>query len=191
MTQRILIANRGEIARRINRTALAMGRETVAVFADPDAGSPHVAEATVAVNIGPAALAESYLSVESILAAASQTGATAVHPGYGFLSENAAFARAVTGAGMTWIGPKPEAIEQMGSKIEARRLAEAAGVPVIPGYDGPRTGRAASGGRAHRLPGADQSFGWRWWEGHPHCQRTIGVRGCAGRSIYRGRTVLW
>ena len=136
MTQRILIANRGEIARRINRTALAMGRETVAVFADPDAGSPHVAEATVAVNIGPAALAESYLSVESILAAASQTGATAVHPGYGFLSENAAFARAVTDVGMTWIGPKPEAIEQMGSKIEARRLAEAAGVPVIPGYDG-------------------------------------------------------
>ncbi len=133
---KILIANRGEIARRVNRTALAMGHQTVAVYADPDAGAPHVGEATEARNIGPAALADSYLSTEAILAAAADTGATAVHPGYGFLSENAAFARAVIEAGMIWIGPKPDAIDRMGSKIEARKLADAAGVPIIPGFDG-------------------------------------------------------
>ncbi len=132
---RILIANRGEIARRVNRTALAMGHDTVAVFADPDADAPHVTEATMARNIGPAALTESYLSPQAILAAAEDTGATAIHPGYGFLSENAEFARAVIGAGMAWIGPKPEAIDRMGSKIEARKLADAAGVPIIPGFD--------------------------------------------------------
>ncbi len=132
---RILIANRGEIARRVIRTAHGLGHETVAVFADPDIASPHVAEATVAVRIGPAALAESYLSVDALLAAAAETGATAVHPGYGFLSENAGFARAVLDAGLIWIGPSPEVIEQMGSKIDARRLAVDAGVPVIPGFD--------------------------------------------------------
>ncbi len=132
---RILIANRGEIARRIIRTAHRLGHETVAVYADPDRAAPHVAEATTAHNIGPAALAESYLSIDAILAAAAASGAEAVHPGYGFLSENASFARAVIAAGMTWIGPSPEAIDKMGSKIEARRLAAGAGVPVIPGFD--------------------------------------------------------
>jgi len=132
---RILVANRGEIARRIMRTAHRLGHETVAVFADPDACAPHVREATVAVNIGPAALADSYLSMEKILDAAADTQAEAVHPGYGFLSENADFARAVIDAGLIWIGPRPDAIEQMGSKIEARRLAHAAGVPIIPGFD--------------------------------------------------------
>lgn len=132
---RILIANRGEIARRVIRTARRLGHETVAVFAEPDADAPHVAEATVAVGIGPAALAESYLSTHALLAAAAQTGADAVHPGYGFLSENAGFARAVIDAGLTWIGPSPDAIDRMGSKIEARRLATSAGVPVIPGFD--------------------------------------------------------
>ncbi|MEO1062435.1 MAG: biotin carboxylase N-terminal domain-containing protein [Actinomycetota bacterium] len=132
---RILIANRGEIARRVIRTAHRLGHETVAAYADPDADAPFVAEATVSTRLGPADLAESYLSADALLAAAERTGATAVHPGYGFLSENAAFARAVIDAGLTWIGPNPDAIERMGSKIEARRLASAAGVPIIPGFD--------------------------------------------------------
>ncbi len=132
---KILIANRGEIARRVIRTANRLGHATVAVYADPDAGAPFVGEATEAVRIGPAALAESYLSTEAILAAAAATDVTAVHPGYGFLSENAAFARAVIDAGLTWVGPHPEAIDAMGSKIDARQLATNAGVPVIPGFD--------------------------------------------------------
>jgi len=132
---KILVANRGEIARRIIRSAHRLGHATVAVFAEPDAGAPFVAEATVAVPIGPAALAESYLSIPRLLGAAKATGATAVHPGYGFLSENTEFARAVTDAGLVWIGPHPEAVERMGSKIDARRIAAEAGVPIIPGYD--------------------------------------------------------
>ena len=132
---RILVANRGEIARRIMRTAHRLGHETVAVYSDPDTGSPHVTDATVAVRIGPASLAESYLAVGALLAAAEETGADAVHPGYGFLSESAEFARAIMGAGLVWIGPDPSVIATMGSKIEARRAALAADVPVIPGYD--------------------------------------------------------
>jgi acetyl/propionyl-CoA carboxylase alpha subunit len=131
---RILIANRGEIARRIARTAARLGHETVAVYADPDREAPFVAEAQAAVRIGPAALAESYLDGERLLAAARSAGASAVHPGYGFLAENAAFARAVGEAGLVWIGPHAKAIEQMGSKIEARRLAASAGAPTIPGF---------------------------------------------------------
>lgn len=124
------------------RTAHRMGHETVAVFADPDRDSPFVAEATLAVRIGPAALAESYLSIEAILDAGRRSGANAVHPGYGFLSENAGFARSVLDAGWVWVGPRPDAIEQMGSKIEARRLAAAAGVPTIPGFDASQEPRA-------------------------------------------------
>ena len=131
---RILIANRGEIARRVIRTAERLGHETVAVFADPDAAAPFVRDADHAVRIGPAALAESYLSIENLLAAAADTRADAVHPGYGFLSENAEFAQAVLDAGLIWIGPKPDAIATMGSKIEARRLAAEARVPIIPGF---------------------------------------------------------
>ena len=132
---RILIANRGEIARRIIRTAHRLGHETVAAYADPDRAAPFVKEATFAFRLGPAELAASYLSVERMLAAIEATGADAVHPGYGFLAENGRFARAVIAAGCAWIGPNPEAVESMGSKIEARRLAEAANVPIIPGYD--------------------------------------------------------
>lgn len=131
---RILIANRGEIARRVIRSAKRLGHETIAVYADPDATAPFVADADHAVRIGPASLAESYLSSEQLLAACTQTGTDAVHPGYGFLSENADFAQAVLDAGLVWIGPKPEAIATMGSKIEARRLAAEARVPIIPGF---------------------------------------------------------
>jgi 3-methylcrotonyl-CoA carboxylase alpha subunit len=131
---RILIANRGEIARRVIRTAKRLGHETVAVYADPDATAPFVADADHAVRIGPASLAESYLSSEQLLAACAETGADAVHPGYGFLSENADFAQAVLDAGLVWIGPKPSAIATMGSKIEARRIAAEARVPIIPGF---------------------------------------------------------
>ncbi len=132
---RILIANRGEIARRIIAGAHKGGHSTVAVYADPDRTAPHVAEANDARRIGPAELAASYLNVDALLAAMADSGADAVHPGYGFLAENGAFARAVITAGHTWIGPHPEAMERMGSKIEARRIASAAGVPTIPGYD--------------------------------------------------------
>ncbi len=132
---RILIANRGEIARRIIRTAKRLGHETVAAWADPDADAPFVREATIQTRLGPAALAESYLSTDALLDAARRTGADAVHPGYGFVSENADFARAAIAAGLIWIGPKPEVIDQMGSKINARRLATSAGVPIIPGFD--------------------------------------------------------
>jgi 3-methylcrotonyl-CoA carboxylase alpha subunit len=132
---RILIANRGEIARRVIRTAHRLGNETVAVFAEPDRDAPFVSDATLAVCIGPAELAKSYLSIERILDAADRTGATAVHPGYGFLSENTEFARAVVDAGLVWIGPHAEAVERMGSKIEARRIAADTGVPIIPGFD--------------------------------------------------------
>lgn len=131
---RVLIANRGEIARRIIRTAHRLGHETVAVFADPDATAPFVAEATTSVHIGPAALADSYLSADRILAAAMTSGATAVHPGYGFLAENESFARACIEAGLIWVGPNPDVIASMGSKIEARGIAAAAGVPTIPGW---------------------------------------------------------
>ena len=133
---RILIANRGEIARRVITTAHRLGYETVAVFADPDADAPHVREATMAYRLGPTALADSYLSIDRLLDAAAQTRADAIHPGYGFLSEHAGFARAVVSAGLVWVGPRPDIVEQMGSKITARHLAVEAGVPVIPGHDG-------------------------------------------------------
>ncbi len=133
MIRRLLIANRGEIALRIIRACREMGIESVAVYSDADAGAPHTRAADRAVAIGPAPAVQSYLSIPAMLQAARDTGADAVHPGYGFLSENAAFARACRDAGFTFVGPPPEAIERMGSKIEARRLAAAAGVPVVPG----------------------------------------------------------
>ena len=132
---RILVANRGEVARRIIRTISAMSHESVSIYADPDAHAPFTRDATRAVRLGPADLTSSYLSIDRIVTVGLESGADAVHPGYGFLSENADFARAVTSAGLTWIGPRPESIDAMGSKIEARRLAQASRVAVIPGFD--------------------------------------------------------
>ncbi|MGW3009009.1 acetyl-CoA carboxylase biotin carboxylase subunit [Streptomyces sp. NPDC001219] len=132
----VLIANRGEIAVRVIRTLRALGIRSVAVFSDADADARHVREADTAVRIGPAPAAESYLSVERLLDAAARTGAQAVHPGYGFLAENAAFARAVTDAGLVFIGPSADAIELMGDKIRAKETVREAGVPVVPGSSG-------------------------------------------------------
>lgn len=134
--KKILIANRGEIARRIIHTAHRMGIETVAVYSDPDANALHVREATQAVALGGASSADTYLRTDKLLAAARATGADAVHPGYGFLSENADFAQAVVDAGLTWIGPSPAAIRALGSKSGAKALAHAHGVPCLPGYSG-------------------------------------------------------
>ena len=136
MIQKLLIANRGEIACRIIRTAREMGIATVAVYSDADARALHVRQADEAVHIGPSPAAESYLLGEKIIAAAKQTGAEAIHPGYGFLSENAGFAQAVIDAGLIWVGPKPSSIEAMGLKDAAKKLMRAAGVPVTPGYEG-------------------------------------------------------
>ncbi|HZD96966.1 MAG TPA: biotin carboxylase N-terminal domain-containing protein [Micromonosporaceae bacterium] len=133
----LLVANRGEIARRIIRTAKRLGIRTVAVYSEADAGLPFVTEADEAVLIGPANPAQSYRNTEAILAAAKATGAEAIHPGYGFLSENADFARAVGEHGLIWVGPSPEAIVAMGDKINARNLMAAAGVPVAPGTTDP------------------------------------------------------
>jgi len=133
---RVLIANRGEIARRIQRGCRKLGLETVAVFSEADRDAPFVAEADHAVCIGPAAPSASYLNVAAIIEAARATGAGAVHPGYGFLSENADFAAAVEAAGLVFVGPEARAIAKMGSKIAAKAAAEAAGVPVLPGYRG-------------------------------------------------------
>ena len=136
MFDRILIANRGEIACRVIRTARRMGVSAVAVYSDADAGAQHVLQADEAVRIGPAPAAESYLVGERIVEAAQQTGAQAIHPGYGFLSENAGFAEACAAAGLTFIGPPADAIRAMGSKSAAKALMQMAKVPVVPGYHG-------------------------------------------------------
>jgi acetyl-CoA carboxylase biotin carboxylase subunit len=137
MFKKILIANRGEIACRIIRACREMGIATVAVYSDADKDALHVRMADEAYNVGPAPSSESYLRSDKILKVAKESGAEAIHPGYGFLSENAAFVREVTAAGITFIGPPPEAMEGMGGKISARRIAIAAGVPVVPGTTEP------------------------------------------------------
>jgi acetyl-CoA carboxylase biotin carboxylase subunit len=141
---KILIANRGEIALRIHRACKEMGIATVAVHSEADASAMHVRLADESVCIGPAPAAKSYLNIPSILAACEITGAQAIHPGYGFLSENARFAEIVAAHGYTFIGPKPEHIRVMGDKIAAKRAAAAAGIPVVPGSDGPLTSESAA-----------------------------------------------
>ncbi|HSN17653.1 MAG TPA: biotin carboxylase N-terminal domain-containing protein, partial [Gammaproteobacteria bacterium] len=136
MFKKILIANRGEIACRVIRTCRRLGIQTVAVYSDADRHALHVQMADQAVHIGPAKASDSYLNWQRILAAAKQTGAEAVHPGYGFLSENTDFAKECQKAGVVFIGPGPEAIDLMGSKSAAKALMEKARVPVTPGYHG-------------------------------------------------------
>jgi propionyl-CoA carboxylase alpha chain/3-methylcrotonyl-CoA carboxylase alpha subunit len=136
MFRSVLVANRGEIAVRVFKTARRMGLRAIAVYSEADAGAPHVRAADAAVPIGPAAARESYLDQTKIMAAAKETGAEAIHPGYGFLSENADFAEAVIAAGLVWIGPPPTAIRAMGLKDAAKRLMAQAGVPTTPGYLG-------------------------------------------------------
>ena len=136
MFAKLLIANRGEIACRIMRTARRLGILTVAVYSDADRDALHVDMADEAVRIGPAAASQSYLDIAKIVAAAKETGADAIHPGYGFLSENAAFARALAKAGIIFVGPNVKAIEAMGDKIESKKLAAKAKVSTVPGHLG-------------------------------------------------------
>jgi acetyl-CoA carboxylase biotin carboxylase subunit len=139
MVTRVLVANRGEIANRLCSHIRTLGYESVAVFSEADAGAPHTQAANCALPIGPSPVTESYLRADRILEAAQESGADAIHPGYGLLSENADFARAVVDRGLTWIGPPPTAIERMGDKGEAIRTARQLGLPLIPGSDGPLT----------------------------------------------------
>ncbi|WP_148615271.1 biotin carboxylase N-terminal domain-containing protein [Nocardioides rubriscoriae] len=159
MITRLLVANRAEIASRVFRTCRALGIETVAIHSDADARLPYVAEADLAVPLAGNAPADTYLRADLVIDAARRTGADAIHPGYGFLSENADFARAVIAAGITWVGPQPEAIDAMGSKIEAKRLMAAAGVPVLEAPEEPTQAdlplivkaSAGGGGRGMRI----------------------------------------
>jgi acetyl-CoA carboxylase, biotin carboxylase subunit len=151
MFDSVLVANRAEIARRVIRTARLMGIRSVAVYSEADADLPYVSEADQAAPIGPAPPAQSYLDAAAIIDAARKTGAAAVHPGYGFLAENADFAREVMAADLIWVGPDPAAIDQMGDKIRARNLMEQAGVPVSPGSREPVTDVTAALAEADRI----------------------------------------
>ena len=162
--RKLVVANRGEIARRIFRTCEELGIATVAVYSDADRDAPHVRDAREAVHIGAAASGESYLSIAKTIAAAKRTGADAVHPGYGFLAENAEFAQACEDAGITFIGPRSETVRSMASKVNARKIAIAAGVPVIPADGFPLLVKAAAGGggkgmrRVHRAEELDDAL---------------------------------
>src|SRR6476646_6553801 len=151
MFKKILISNRGEIACRVAATARRMGIRTVAVFSDADAHAKHVAACDEAVHVGASAPRESYLQWRRILDAARATGAQAVHPGYGFLSENEEFAQACADAGLVFIGPPPSAIRAMGLKAESKQLMEKAGVPLVPGYHGSDQDPALLQGEADRI----------------------------------------
>ena len=169
MFEKVLIANRGEIAIRVARTLKEMGIGSVAVYSEIDRDAPHVREADEAFLIGPAVPAESYLNIEKIIDTAKQAGAEAIHPGYGFLAENADFARACDEAGIVFIGPPPEAIEAMGSKTRAREIMAEAGVPIVPGATEPADGRRGrpQAGRGGRLPGRLQGGRRRRRQGLP------------------------
>ena len=177
---KLLIANRGEIAQRVMRTARSMGIATVAVFSDPDADMPFVREADEAVHLPGSTPGDTYLNIPAILAAVAATGADAVHPGYGFLSEQAPFARACADAGVIFVGPTPEAIEAMGSKLAAKALMEQAGVPVLPGATVTAGDDVLAAGEAVGYPGAGEGRVRRWRARHAR-------RPCARRARRRGR----
>ncbi len=151
MFDKVLVANRGEIAARIVAALRTHGIASVAVYSEADADAPHVRAADEAVCVGPPPVAQSYLDQDAILEAARSTGAQAIHPGYGLLSENAGFARRCAEAGVVFVGPTPEAIEAMGDKAKARETAAAAGVPVVPGSDGPIDDDLAAAALAERI----------------------------------------
>ncbi|MFT3820206.1 MAG: biotin carboxylase N-terminal domain-containing protein [Rubrivivax sp.] len=171
--QKLLIANRGEIALRIARTARRMGLGVATVHSEADAQAPHVRQIGESVLLGPAPAGESYLAIARVVAAAQAMGADAVHPGYGFLSENAAFAQALQAAGIAFVGPEPRHLRDFGDKAAAKRLAIEAGVPVMPGSDQvqcrPR-GRRRDGA-APRRRGAAEGRGRRRRQRHPHRAR--------------------
>jgi acetyl-CoA carboxylase biotin carboxylase subunit len=175
--RKLLIANRGEIARRINVVAQGMGLATVAVYSDADAELPFVKEATQAVRLGPPAAKDSYLNIPAVLAAARETGADAVHPGYGFLSESAEFAAACQAAGCIFVGPPPEAMRRMKDKAQARQLAKEAGVPVVPGTEGVVEDAAAA------LKAAEQV-------GYPVLCKAAGGGGGIGMAVARDAAEL-
>ena len=152
--RKVLIANRGEIAVRVARACRDAGLESVAIYAEPDRDALHVTVADEAYALGGTTAAESYLVVEKILTAAKESGADAVHPGYGFLSENADFAQAVIDAGLTWIGPPPDAIRSLGDKVAARHIAQRAGAPLVAGTPDPveNSDEVVAFAKEHGLP---------------------------------------
>ncbi len=174
MFKKLLIANRAEIARRINAVAQGMQISTVAVYSDADRDLPFVREANEAVRIGPPPAKDSYLNIPAVLDAAKKTGAEAIHPGYGFLSENAEFARACAAAGFVFVGPPPEAMARMKDKSEARRIVRAAGVPVVPGSEGVVPSAAAAADEAERI-------------GFPVLCKAAGGGGGIGMAVARDR----
>ena len=188
MFKKILIANRGEIALRVIRACKEMGIKTVAVHSTADANSLHVRFADESVCIGPPKSADSYLNVPSIISAAEITDTEAIHPGYGFLAENASFAEICNSTGMRFIGPSPESIKLMGDKAKARETAQKAGVPVLPGSDGVVTeeSSAIEIARETRLPGDRQGGGRRRRQGHARGDGRVGVRQCLCHGPDRG-----
>jgi 3-methylcrotonyl-CoA carboxylase alpha subunit len=193
MFERLLIANRGEIACRIARTARRLGIHSIAVYSEADAQAQHVSACDQAVAIGGRTPAESYLRGDAILEAARRTGAQAIHPGYGFLSENAGFAESCAQAGVVFVGPPAAAIQAMGSKSAAKTLMDSAGVPLIPGYHGDRQDAqvpARRGGPAW-LPGAHQGKRGRWRPRHAARGPGRRFRGGIEQLSARGGCELW
>ena len=195
MFEKVLIANRGEIAIRVIRTLKEMGIGAIAVYSEADRDARHVREADEAYLLGPAVPAESYLNVDKILAVAAQSGAAAIHPGYGFLAENAPFARAIGATDITWIGPPADAIDAMGSKTRAREIMQKAGVPIVPGATEPSetAAEAAAARRGDRLPDRLQGGRRRRRQGVPRrddprrARRRVRGRRARGREVLRRR----